>query len=92
MDDFKDKLIFRVDFSNVAPDGRMVKAALPHASSPRVPEEGEYVFLMDAEGNRCHGWIKRVQGLIAFVELDEASWISGDLVTQGLPEFALTGA
>lgn len=84
--DHLDQQILHVDFNNVASDGRLVKAALVHASGPLIPQVGEQVILKDGEGNRCLGWIERVLGPIAFVELDEATWVSGEeVVPTGLP-------
>jgi hypothetical protein len=74
----KDQLIFRVDFNNVADGGRLVKASLPHASSYRIPGDGERVFLEDGEGNRCWGSVERVEGLVVLIEIDDTTWVSGD--------------
>jgi hypothetical protein len=78
MPEFQDDLIFRVDFNNVHADGRLIKGSLPHASHPRIPAEGERVFLRDWEGNQCWAWIDQIRGAIVYFEIDYATWVAGD--------------
>ena len=78
MGEFQDVLIFRADFNNVAKDGRRIKVVLHHGFSRRIPRLGERVLLADSEQNRCWGWVRDFSGVIAFVELDESTWVSGE--------------
>lgn len=79
MNDFEETPILTVDFNNVADDGRLVKAAIHRAKG--IPMPGRWAILRDPEGNRCLGRIERIQGPIAFVAIDDATWVSGEDAT-----------
>jgi hypothetical protein len=76
MAEFQDELIFHVDFNNV--DGDQIKGSLPHASHPRVPDDGERVLVRDYEGNQCEAMVARRRGSIVYFNLDDATWSAGD--------------
>jgi hypothetical protein len=64
---------FDVDFNDRDRDGRL-KASRRFASSVRVPEPGETVWVADDEGNRCRGTVSQVEGLIVYIDLDRSTW------------------
>jgi len=76
----------RVDFNNVADDGVLVKGSLRHADDPsRVPEPRESIFLYDAEGNDCYGYVDHVQGQIVYVRVDDTTWhAAGERVSEAI--------
>jgi hypothetical protein len=70
--------IYRVDFNAVDPQTWNVLGDVDDAEGALSPEAGDYVLLVDPEGNRCYAWIERVDaGLLEF-ELDKSTWRSGD--------------
>lgn len=75
--EFQDELIFTLDFNNVAEDGKLVKTSLYAGASRRIPRRDERVFLRDAEGNHCWGWVRDIRGALLFVEVDESTWVFG---------------
>jgi hypothetical protein len=43
-------------------------------NGPRMPREGEWVYLLDAKGNGCMGQIDSISGWMARVKPDWKSW------------------
>jgi hypothetical protein len=73
MGEFKDDLIFEVDFNDRDRDGRL-KASRTFASSGRKPNVGEFVLAHDDEGNSCKGAVDEVRGSIVYINLDRTTW------------------
>jgi hypothetical protein len=75
-----DVLSFEVDFNDLDRDGRLM-ASMRFASSVRIPDVGEPVWVADDEGNGCRGTVAAVEGLIIYVELDQLTWTSNIVLT-----------
>ena len=68
------EIVLRVDFTNLD-DERCVEASLRFLiSGPRSPQEGEWVYLLDHQGNGCLGQIDSISGWMARVKPDWDSW------------------
>lgn len=92
MDLQKDLLIFNVDFNELdADEGRWVIASRlpPHASSMRVPEPGEAVWLEDDEGNQCPGIVGEIFERTLLVEPIWDRWVAvhATVEVSDLPSF-----
>lgn len=72
--------MIRVDFNALDEQSR-VKASLRFASSPEIPATGEWVRLVDAEGNTCLGQVEEVRDPLVAVRPALATWIPGDALT-----------
>lgn len=64
-------MIFRVDFNNIGESPNIVKGSLRNASSQRVPDLGEQVYLHDFEGNACFGRVLRIADPVITFEIKE---------------------
>ena len=64
----------RVDFNDFDDDGRLA-ALLRRVLGPSLPAEGDEVELRDGDGNSCRGRIERIEGPIAYVDLDWDTWV-----------------
>lgn len=86
-------LVLEVDFNQTDASDRVV-ASLRFANRWERPQEGEWVRLLDAEGNVCVGRVEEIRNLIVAVRPDWGSWIStsvttvsGGRFTGGAPSF-----
>jgi hypothetical protein len=66
------------DFNALDPEGR-VKASLRYAATPEIPAIGEWVLLVDGEGNSCPAVVETVNGLEALARPDWTRWIPGQV-------------
>lgn len=64
---------FDVDFNDRDKDGRL-RASMRFASTGRVPDLGETVWIADDDGHRCRGTVSEVDGLIVHIDLDRSTW------------------
>ena len=76
--EFEDReIVLRADFENLD-DESCIEASLRFLlSGPRMPQEGEWVYLLDQHGNGCLGQIDSISGWMARVKPDWDSW-AGD--------------
>jgi uncharacterized protein YkvS len=69
-----DDIVILADFNAVNAHDR-IGVALEHVLAIRKPQVGEWVFLMDADGNGCTGVVEAVRARSAIVRLDWHGWV-----------------
>jgi hypothetical protein len=76
--EFEDReIVLRAEFTDVDEED-CVEASLRFLmNGPRMPQEGEWVYLIDRHGNGCLGQIDSISGWMARVKPDWDSW-AGD--------------
>lgn len=67
--------VIEVDFANVDAEDRVV-ASLRFSNRWDRPTVGEWVRVVDAEGNTCVGRVEALRKLIVAIRLDPATWSS----------------
>ena len=68
------EIVLRADFSALD-DEDCVEASMRFLmNGPRMPREGEWVYLLDPNGNGCMGQIDSISGWMARVKPDWDSW------------------
>ncbi|MGA2471474.1 MAG: hypothetical protein ABSG64_12395 [Solirubrobacteraceae bacterium] len=73
----KDLLVFNVDFNERdREEGRHVVASLRFVLNPRVPDQGECVWMEDDEGNGCPGFVQAVRQRTVLIEPCWEHWIA----------------
>jgi hypothetical protein len=71
------EVVLRADFTDLD-DENCVETSLRFLmNGPRMPREGEWVYLLDPRGNGCLGQIDSISGWMARVKPDWDSW-AGD--------------
>lgn len=73
---FERLLQIGADFNALDAGGR-VRASLRFATTPEIPTIGEWVLLVDAEGNSCPAIVELVDGMSVIVLPDWPRWIPG---------------
>jgi|SRR5215210_865468 len=69
----KEGIILRVDFNARDRDGRL-SGLLRYAMGSRKPKIGEWVWLMDGDGNGCLGKVVEVNDTLVKVEPNWSTW------------------
>jgi hypothetical protein len=72
------EIVLRADFSDLDDEGYIEASLRFLMNGPRMPHEGEWVYLLDAKGNGCMGEIASISGWSARVKPDWDSW-AGEL-------------
>jgi hypothetical protein len=67
--------VIEVDFTSLDAEDRVV-ASLRFSNRWQRPEVGDWVRLMDAEGNSCIGRVEELRNLIVAVRPDWGTWTS----------------
>ena len=76
--DLRRMLEIAADFNALDENGRVL-ASLRFASTPEVPDIGEWVLLADGEGNSCPAIVDAVDGLSMLARPDWTRWIPGQI-------------
>jgi hypothetical protein len=69
--------MFRVDFNSFDETGKYLVSSLMHATSHRIPRVGERALLSDGEGNQCWAVVRRVRGIVVYLDLEDETWVTG---------------
>ncbi len=69
----QEEMILRVDFNAIDDRGRL-SALLRYAMGSHRPKVGDWVWLMDGDGNGCLGRVVEVQGELIEVGPDWSTW------------------
>ena len=75
------EVVLKVDFDLLHDDGCAWISARFHRG-PRLPDPGELVYLMDAEGRGCVGLVEDRDGWYVCVRPDWSTW-TGDQLPDG---------
>jgi hypothetical protein len=68
------EIVLRTEFTDLD-DEDCVEASMRFLmNGPRMPREGEWVYLLDRQGNGCLGQIDSISGWMARVKPDWNSW------------------
>lgn len=70
----KEEMIFRVDFNAVDRRNNRLSALLRYAMGSGRPEIGDWVWLMDGDGNGCLGRVVEVNGVLIKAEPNWSTW------------------
>lgn len=70
----KAEMILRVDFNAVNRRDNRLSALLRYAMGSGRPEIGDWVWLMDGDGNGCLGRVVEVNGGLVKVEPNWSTW------------------
>ena len=73
---FEQDAVVEVDFNNLDANDCVV-SSLRFLNQWRRPTVGEWVRLIDAEGNACIGRVSELRNLMAVLEPDWGTWTSG---------------
>ena len=76
---FEPDAVVEVDFNNLDANDNVV-SSLRFLNRWRRPSIGEWVRLIDAEGNACIGQVSELRNLIAVVQPDWGTWTSGAMI------------
>ncbi len=68
-------LVLEVDFNQRDASDRVI-ASLRFSNSWHTPDVGEWIRLVDAEGDVCVGQVEEVHNLIVSIRADWGTWIS----------------
>jgi hypothetical protein len=72
------EIVLRTDFDLLDEEG-CSSVSMRFMHSPRAPEPGEVVYLLDARGRGCVGLVERVEGHYACVRPDWSTFAGGHL-------------
>lgn len=68
-------IVLWVDFNSLEDDD-LLPTTLRYATGPRKPTEGEWVRIMDSDGNSCWARVLRIEGMTVEVRPEWSTWIS----------------
>jgi hypothetical protein len=77
--DFREReIVLRADFGELD-DGNCLPVSVRFImQGPRAPRTGEWVYLLDQKGCGCMARVESMDGWLARVKPDWASWIGSD--------------
>jgi hypothetical protein len=68
------EIVLRTEFAGLDAEDCVEVSLRFLMNGPRMPEEGEWVYLLDGHGNGCMGQINSISGWMARVKPDWDSW------------------
>jgi hypothetical protein len=68
------EIVVRADFSELDEEHCLSASIRFLLRGPRPPREGEWVYLLDTEGDGCLGQVESVTGWMARIRPDWSSW------------------
>jgi len=72
-DVLRGEIVLWVDFNNLKDDERL-PTTLRYATGPRKPGVGDWVHIMDSDGDSCLAQVLRVEGMLVEVRPDWSTW------------------
>jgi hypothetical protein len=72
------EIVLRADFSELDDESCLWTSLRFLLNGPRPPREGEWVYLLDRQGDGCMGQIDSINGWMARVRPDWQSWASSE--------------
>jgi hypothetical protein len=70
------EIVLWVDFNNLEDDDRL-PTTLRYATGPRKPRAGDWVRIVDSDGDTCLAQVLRVEGMLVEVRPNWATWEAG---------------
>jgi hypothetical protein len=68
------EIVLRADFHSLDEESCLEASVRFLMSGPRPPREGEWVYLLDAQGDGCLGQVESINGWSARVRPDWTTW------------------
>lgn len=68
------EVVLRADFAQFDPDGDVLSVPLRDGPGPRPPRPGEFVYLLDGEGNGCVAYCAKVRDGVARLRPVPETW------------------